>query len=343
MKNNTVFYSFMLLISIISNSYAMQECNAKHVENSEDLLFLCSIYYPERDIVRSLIYYTNLRDIVKRLDNFISYHDKKEYDHLVYQIINNYLTNVKNLNRRLFNKNVIDDLSDTIKNCDNKTLIKKILNVLKYYEIDVNKYKNSRGNLILTQAIYDKDLQLLEDLISLEEIDVNVKDKNGYVPLIVAVYGNFFDGIKILLKREDLDINTSYDSDTALTLAIHYGYDTVAQLLIEKNIDINAQDKYGNTALILSIKRKEHKNIYYDGRRNISRMLLSSTDVDINRQNNLGETALITAVIHVNLEMVRLLLENNANTDLRDSRDFTALDWANRLGLSDISDIICSY
>ena len=65
MKNNTVFYSFMLLISIISNSYAMQECNAKHVENSEDLLFLCSIYYPERDIVRSLIYYTNLRDIVK--------------------------------------------------------------------------------------------------------------------------------------------------------------------------------------------------------------------------------------------------------------------------------------
>ncbi len=331
MKNDIVFYSFMLLISIMSNSYAMQECNAKYVENPQDLLFLCSIYHPERDIVN-------------RLDNFISYYDKKEYDHLVYQIINNYLTNVKNLNRRLFNKNVIDDLMDTIKNCDNKKLIKKILKVLlKYYKIDVNQYKNSSGNLILTQAIYDKNLKVLEDLISFEEIDVNIKDKNGYVPLIVAVYGNFFDGIKILLKREDLDINISYNSDTALTLATHYGYDTIAQLLIEKNFDINAQDKHGNTALMLSIKREWHKNIFYDGRRNIAKMLLSRPDIDINRQNNLGETALIIAVMYENSEMIKLLLEKNANVDLKDGRGFTAFDWAKRLEQNDIINLFRSY
>src|SRR5581483_9589145 len=89
----------------------------------------------------------------------------------------------------------------------------------------------------------------------------------------------------------------------------------VVALLLDKNPDVNAQDKDGRTALTLAI---------IEGKDDAARLLLAHK-ADVNHKANNGSTPLHTAISYGHLSEVRLLLDNGANAETADAQGTTPL------------------
>ena len=95
--------------------------------------------------------------------------------------------------------------------------------------------------------------------------------------------------------------NVNHANGTPLRYAVQHGQsDIVTILLHSKNIDINAKDYNGNTALMYAIQNK-----------NITQLLIDK-GADINAKNNTGETASKRAKIHQQQDIVELLTKYGA-------------------------------
>lgn len=112
--------------------------------------------------------------------------------------------------------------------------------------------------------------------------------------------------------------------------AIRDGEFDVAQRLLENpDVDPDARDENGNTALIDAARSDRPELI----------TLLIRANVKLDLRNEDGETALITAVRRGRVDTARLLLMAGADVTPKDRRQRTALDWAeeqNRLYLAQI-------
>ena len=108
---------------------------------------------------------------------------------------------------------------------------------------------------------------------------------------MLAVYGGRTAIVDRLLACENIDINAQDKNGmTALMLAIQSkpGPERIIdRLLACENIDINAQDKYGITALMSAVRDKNTA---------IIDRLLKCKKIDINAQDKYGITALMLAI-----------------------------------------------
>ena len=91
---------------------------------------------------------------------------------------------------------------------------------------------------------------------------------------------------------------------------------TVKKCLEEKDVNINQQDRYGNTALFYASWPAVHLEIF---------KLLMQKGIGINIQNKDGDTALIWASGKRSFEVVKLLVEAGADINIRDRNGETAL------------------
>ncbi|MDD3926865.1 MAG: HEAT repeat domain-containing protein, partial [bacterium] len=112
--------------------------------------------------------------------------------------------------------------------------------------------------------------------------DVNAKSNNGYTALLYAVSGNYAPTVKLLLdKGADPDVRIENEDgykaltwlndmhggysavhtetgfflrgDTALTIATRYGYDNIAQQLLDRETQIDWGTANGRTALLWAV------------------------------------------------------------------------------------------
>ncbi len=91
--------------------------------------------------------------------------------------------------------------------------------------------------------------------------------------------------------------------------------------------DINAQDKYGNTVLILASLRG-HKEIAF-------KLIDSGANLDL--QDNLGSSALMGASWNDHKEIAFALIEKGAKLDLQNDKKYTALICASWYGRKEIA------
>ena len=72
--------------------------------------------------------------------------------------------------------------------------------------------------------------------------------------LFSAAYNGRTEAVKALISQPNIDVNAqNEDGITALILAAFHGHTEVVKALISQpNIDVNAQDKDGDTALMLA-------------------------------------------------------------------------------------------
>ena len=104
---------------------------------------------------------------------------------------------------------------------------------------------------------------------------------------------------------------------TALMMAAFTGNYSCVNILLDKNADINKQDNNGATALIMSLSV---------GRPDVAKILLDA-QAAVDTQDNNGATALMMAAKYSLDDVIKLLLNKGANIDIKDKNGLTALEY----------------
>jgi ankyrin repeat protein len=134
------------------------------------------------------------------------------------------------------------------------------------------------------------------------EIDADMVDESGQTPLLLAS-GNGYPDIVEFLLQNGADANSASSGDTPLiTVAQNYIMDkddqlSIVEKLISAGANVNFQDKYGKTSLILATESVSPKIV--------SKLLLSGADISI--KDKCGNTAMDIAadsIEHAEIEQI---------------------------------------
>lgn len=220
--------------------------------------------------------------------------------------------------------------------------------------------KNYQEQLI--KSIENNNISQLTNAL-LKGANVNIKNDNGESPLELAYRGRNEKIIRLILEA-GANVNEK-DEEGGYTLLMRgveylpYISIEIAQLLISKGIDINTEDKVGNTALSLALSypdpdggqnlaltylllnegaiiREIDKQVftnyfvYICGFAPIIKIveLFIEKGVDINALSDKGlgsETALQHAVYHGHMEIVEFLITKGADVNITKKGCYSAL------------------
>jgi len=139
---------------------------------------------------------------------------------------------------------------------------------------------------------------------------------------------NDYLGIKKYLKNGgDLsETNESGESVLACAIRAKCDQDTL-MLLIEYGADIFDTDDEGVSIFDIAIT--------YDNIAITNYIIERGTDVNTTTRQS-GFTALMAAVCYGRIEIVKLLLEKGADISIKDSKGFTAMDFARKMNKKSI-------
>ena len=158
-----------------------------------------------------------------------------------------------------------------------------------------------------------------------------IRYRNNKHDIFTAVLDNDIPKLKALIEREaDLNVR-SVDNVTPLIAATVMGRQKVIQILLDANVDVNAKDNKGWTALI-------HLASVIDSPE-IARALIKA-HADINAVGKDGATALIVAAMKGNMELVKTLVQAGADLNVAaktTGHHFTALYAAEKEGHKEIA------
>ena len=110
-------------------------------------------------------------------------------------------------------------------------------------------------------------------------------------------------------------------------LAVFNGHEEVARLLIERNAEVNAVNPDGRTPLMFAAT--------FDDPRTVELLLANGAKVNV-RERTEGFTALMFAAAEGHIDVVRLLLNHDADRTLKDVDGDTAADFAGKNGHTEV-------
>ncbi|KAJ5359105.1 uncharacterized protein N7496_011518 [Penicillium cataractarum] len=149
-------------------------------------------------------------------------------------------------------------------------------------------------------------------------VNVNHKNRFGRSPLALAAGGGHFDTVKMLLSRGACLLSVDLDGRRPITYAAREGHDDIADYLLDKF-------RHRYPRLHLTAKADIQILLQHAARRgNETRVmhLLFNEGAEINFQFTVeSRTPLYDAVKSAPVSMVRLLLENGADPNARESPD----------------------
>jgi hypothetical protein len=149
-------------------------------------------------------------------------------------------------------------------------------------------------------------------LLSIRNINVNVKDVNGSTPLHYVAWKGHIEIVRLLLQN-GAEVNMKSDGgSTPLRLAAIQGHVDILHLLVKNGADLEAQDNDGMRALHYAT---------FTGHLLFIQELISRYHVDINARENNGRTALSWA--RGSPAIITFLQENGGIDDgLEEDDDF---------------------
>lgn len=197
---------------------------------------------------------------------------------------------------------------------------------------DVNATYN--GETMLTQAIREKDPEIIRQLLAAPGIDVNkrgtYKDDFGSwtrTPLILAASMGQTDVVRTLLKMgaapnaKDASDNTpeSRGSTALIKAAQRDQADVIRVLLTEaRGVDTNAKNRDGMPAIWFVVEAEDLASV----------KLLREHGASANVANNEGRSILGLTFRHKRYDVVDYLVANGADINRIDNRGLTVLDDA---------------
>ena len=214
------------------------------------------------------------------------------------------------------------------------------------FNLNTNTTKEQAIELAKDQKYYE-----IEKLLSSEDSN-NI---DGYDELMNAVSKGDMKALEKLIK-DDTDLNKQYDKITPLNLAAARNDKEMVKFLVEKGADINLEDGYGYTPLIIAIKYRNiglAKNIIdlkpdlnaicsatgdtpltylvnankYGGVADLCYYMIKN-GADINKKNKEGNTPLMIAAASYNYAIVGVLVNMGADYNIKNKEGKTAIDIA---------------
>jgi ankyrin repeat protein len=205
------------------------------------------------------------------------------------------------------NENVIYELKNEFINCIKKGDVKAVDNCLAKNKQWLDIALDDNGMSALHYAIMFNQPHILEFLLQYAT-RLNRRPKymtNISTPLhLAAQYGH--KEIAELLIAKGFDMQAQDDDNcTPLHIAARYGHKEVAELLVVKRANLNAKNWEGNTPLHIAAKYG-HKEIIE---------LLINNKVNLNARNGAGKTPLYLLIDYVNnhTALANLLIDNGAD------------------------------
>ncbi len=174
----------------------------------------------------------------------------------------------------------------------------------------------------LLQAASRGDTQQVKALLA-ESVPVDVRDRRGNTPLLLATAGNHAPAAEALI-RAGADVNIKNQrEDSAYLLAGAEGHLAILKMTLQHGADLKSTNRYGGTAMIPACER---------GHVEVVRTLLQA-GVDPDHINRLGWTCLLEAVILGNggpahQAIVSILIDGGADVNLADHNGVTPLAHA---------------
>jgi len=165
---------------------------------------------------------------------------------------------------------------------------------------------------------------------------INGQDARGRTPIMAATHGNRVATVKALIQA-GADINLRDNMlDNPFLYAGAEGLLDILKLTIAAGADSKLTNRFGGTALIPAAER---------GHVEALREILTHTDVDVNHINRLGWTALLEAIVLSDgglnqQQIVQLLLEHGADTEIPDKNGVTPLRHAEERSFAEIADML---
>ncbi len=139
----------------------------------------------------------------------------------------------------------------------------------------------------------------------------------GLTPFLSACTSGCTKTAELLLNAGS-DVNeVSNDKTNGLMYAVNNGFINMVRFMTDMGLDINSQNEKGQNALIYAVA-KEKDMFSFNREEDLQLQLdmikeLLKYGADINQRDAFGNTALTHAVYRGNIDVVRLLLENNAD------------------------------
>jgi ankyrin repeat protein len=156
--------------------------------------------------------------------------------------------------------------------------------------INILKFLVNPKTILHKICLHCRDDLILEDL-RLLGADINGKDNYNFTPLMYSMQDIYSDGkwldnrcIYKLANVKSLDVNArNVDRSTALMMAAIRNPNRLRVLLSNENIDVNAKNDLGYTALINAAALGKTENVD---------LLCKTKDININDKDKTGMTAL---------------------------------------------------
>uniref|UniRef100_A0A8B9IG85 Ankyrin repeat domain-containing protein 26 n=1 Tax=Anser cygnoides TaxID=8845 RepID=A0A8B9IG85_ANSCY len=162
---------------------------------------------------------------------------------------------------------------------------------------------------------------------------LNLFDNDNRSPLMKAVQCQQEKCVAILLEH-GADLNLADASgNTALHLAAAAPNTSLAGMLLEHNAHIDAQNKEGYTPLILAVLEHHEEMVEF----------LLKKGADVHARDQCERTPLMTAASGGELNLIKVLLRYGADLSHKDTKGWTAEDYAIIHGYSSLSKQLAEY
>ncbi|KAK2878411.1 hypothetical protein Q8A67_019202 [Cirrhinus molitorella] len=212
----------------------------------------------------------------------------------------------------------------------NREDVEELTAVLQSGTVEVDVYDKMGFTPLMVAA--QKGLTSLVNILVKNGADINKRDSTGKDSLMHACYAGHLDTVKFLRKCGSTWQSRDMDGCTALHWAVDGEHLPVITYMIHDGCEVDVMDKVSLWTPLMRVSA-------ISGNAAVASVLLRS-GADVNIRDKAGKTPLMVAVLNNHVELVKLLLDSGADHHMKNEYGAGAADMAKAFGRQSIINLL---